>query len=80
LSWSRSQTTGVGGYPKTSCLSMGYVLLAGLPSYLASGGEETPTLAETWSTRVWENSEGPPPTQRKRRNVRRIMGGVTWRI
>jgi hypothetical protein len=34
------------GYPKGCCLSVGYVLLAGLPC-LASVGEEAPSLIET---------------------------------
>jgi hypothetical protein len=33
-----------GGYDKSCCLSLGYVLLAGLPC-LASVGEEGPSLA-----------------------------------
>ena len=33
-------------YPESSCLYVGYVLLAGLPC-LASVGEEAPSLAET---------------------------------
>ena len=41
-----------GGYPKSCCLYVGYVLLAGLPC-LASVGEEVPSLAETLSARVW---------------------------
>jgi hypothetical protein len=33
-------------YPKSCCLSIGYVLLAGLP-FLVSVGEEAPSLTET---------------------------------
>jgi hypothetical protein len=39
-------------------VSVGYVLLAGLPC-LASVGEEAPSLKETCSTRVGESSEDP---------------------
>ena len=35
-----------GGYPKSCCLSVGYALLAGLPS-LASVREEASSFAET---------------------------------
>jgi hypothetical protein len=48
------------GYPKSSCLSVGYVLLAGLPC-LASVGEDAPRLTETLSARM----QGYPPAQRK---------------
>jgi hypothetical protein len=34
------------GYPKSCCLSMGYVLLAGL-LFRASVGEDMPSLTET---------------------------------
>ena len=46
------------GYPKSCCLSVGYVLLAGLLC-LASVGEEAPSLAVTWSARVGGYPEGP---------------------
>jgi hypothetical protein len=41
--WDRNWS---GGYPKSCCLSMGYVILAGLPC-LVSMGEDTHNLAET---------------------------------
>ena len=41
-----SQTTRVGAiYPKSCCLYVGYVLLPGLP-FLASVGENVPSLAD----------------------------------
>jgi hypothetical protein len=43
LEWGR----GVGGgYPKSCCPYMGYILLAGLPC-LASVGKDAPSLAQT---------------------------------
>ncbi|EDL99626.1 rCG37811 [Rattus norvegicus] len=45
------------GCPKSCCLYVGYVLLAGL-SGLASVGEEAPSFAERWCVRVWGQNPG----------------------
>ena len=42
------------GYPKSYCLFVGYVLLAGMPC-LSSLGEEVLSLIETGSARVGEH-------------------------
>lgn len=39
------------GYPKSSCLPVGYVLMAVLPC-LALGGEEAPSLLEIWRVKL----------------------------
>ena len=51
-----------GGYSKSLCLFVGYILLAGLPC-LASMREETPNLAETWSARVRRIWRGESPNK-----------------
>ena len=59
-SWSR-------GYFKNYCLSVGYVLLAGLPC-LASVGQEAPSLPEPSSASVGGSEKG-------RGNGKRIVEG-----
>ena len=49
------------GYPKSCCLHVGYVLLAGLPC-LASVGEEAPSLAKTRCATLGEYTRGLFPT------------------
>jgi hypothetical protein len=64
-----------GGYSKSCCLSVGYVLLAGLPC-LTLVGEEAHSFTETQSTRVGGYPGGPIPAQRRRGgDGGRIVGG-----
>jgi hypothetical protein len=69
-----SRTTGAGTILKICCLSVGYVLLAGLPC-LSSVGEDGPSPVENWCARVGGHPGGPPPSWRRRRED--IVGGVT---
>lgn len=66
--WSRS-------CPKSYFLTMGYVLLAGLPC-LDSVGEDAPSLAETWSAKVGGYSGGPIHSEEKGKGTGgKIVGG-----
>jgi hypothetical protein len=47
------------GYPKSCCLFMGYVLLAGLPC-LASVGEDVPSLADLMCQGGGGDTQGRP--------------------
>jgi hypothetical protein len=65
-----------GGYSKSCCLSMSYVLLTEL-SWLASIGEEAPSLKETWSTMVvGYPGRVPPPQRRRGRGMEEVWGGT----
>lgn len=59
------------GYPKSHCLSVGYVLLA---------GDEVPSVIETWSARVEGGYSGDPYPLRGEgeRNRRKIVGKGDW--
>ena len=51
-----------GGYPKSCCLFVGYVLLVGLPC-VASVGEEGPSLADL-KYQGWGWISSPPPVEK----------------
>jgi hypothetical protein len=65
--WSRD-------YPKSYCLSVGYVLPAGLPC-LASMGEDTFCQADLMCHGGEIAGGGPPPSRRRRGNGGGIVGG-----
>ena len=62
------------GYPKSCCLYVGYVLLAGLPC-LASAGEDAPILIRDLLCQGERYPGGPPSAQRRRQEGGRIVGG-----
>jgi hypothetical protein len=62
------------GYPKSSSLKVGYVLLAGL-SNVASVGEEAPSFAKMKSNRVGEYLEGGTCSEKERRQGEASCGG-----
>jgi hypothetical protein len=62
------------GYPKSYCLYMGYVGLAGLPCLASVGGKAT-SLADTRSARVRGYLGDPTRSEEKRRNGRRNERG-----
>lgn len=70
-----------GGYPKSYCLYIGYVLLVGLLC-LASMREDKSNLTEPWCARVKGYSGGPLPTENISRGVvceKGLWEGVTRR-
>jgi hypothetical protein len=67
------------GLSQSWWLSVGYVLLAGLP-WLASVDEDEPSLAETWYAKVGDIQCDLPTQRRRGRGERgRIVRGVTRR-
>ena len=66
-------------YPKSCCLYVEYVLLAGLPCP-ASVGEDKPSFTEIWSARVREISKTPPHPLRGRRGGQEGVGGLWKRV
>jgi hypothetical protein len=63
-------------YPKSCCLSVGYVLPAGLP-LLASVGEDEPSLTEVCCARVGKHPEAPTLSEEKGEKGEGLWEGVT---
>lgn len=72
----------VEGYPESYCLSMGYILLPGLPCR-ASVREEASSFTETWYARIGRYLGTTLPAQRRRGWGRKVVTrdgqeGIQW--